>query len=505
MGNFKQWLHTELSLGPGTQDALIFPFLAVFVIWLLRQAFLTLAYVKIKAPERRERWRLVSFYVSLVVCAAALGGIWLTSLQRIAQFLGARDGRESEQVQAVLAGCVYALLATLGLVLLLRFLRGLVGIVSKRTQSWSDSGPAIQFRGLELVTRARVREGVMLATRVVRGLLVLLLFYIYIPLLLSFFPATAPYGERLLEYVAAPAGEIGAAIIGYIPNLIYLILIVITVRYGLKLLRFLLNAVGKGQLVIGGFEAEWADPTYKLLRAVAFMFTLMISYPYLPGAQSEFFRGFSVFVGALVTLGSSAAVGNVVSGVVLTYTGAFRIGDRVRIGETLGDVVSKSLFVTRIRTIKNEEVTIPNGLVLAGQVVNYSAAAKTKQLVLNTEIGIGYDVHWSTVHKLLKEAARKTDNVVSEPEPFVWQTKLGDFAVVYQLNAHTDQAAKMGATYSELRQNILDTFHEAGVEIMTPAVEALRDASSPAIPAESSPPPAGPRGIRVDVSEAEER
>jgi small-conductance mechanosensitive channel len=502
IANFRQWLQTDLGLGPGIQEALLFPFLAVFAIWLLRQGFLALVYLKIKDPERRQRWRVISFYTSLVVGAAVFGGIWLASLRRIALFLGARTEQESQQIQVVLAGVVYALLATLGLFLLLRFLSSLVALVSRRTLSWSQAGPAIEFRGLELITRDRVRDSIMLVTRVVRGLVVLLLFYIYIPLLLSFFPRTAPYGDRLFQYVADPAGEIVVAVLDYIPNLIYLILIVISVRYALKLLRFLLEAVGEGNLVVPGFEPEWADPTYKLLRAVAMIFTLMISYPYLPGAQSEFFRGFSLFVGALVTLGSTAAVGNLVSGVVLTYTGAFRIGDRVRIGDTAGDVLTKSLFVTRIRTVKNEEVTIPNGVVLSGQVVNYTAAAKRKELVLNTEVGIGYDVHWSKVHELLKNAAARTDHILSEPEPFVWQTKLGDFAVVYQLNACTEHADRMGGIYSALRQNILDVFHDAGVEIMTPTVEALRDASSPAIPTENEPPDtAPPHGIRIDATE----
>ena len=210
------------------------------------------------------------------------------------------------------------------------------------------------------------------------------------------------------------------ALVGYLPNLIYLLLIVVAARYALKLLRFLLNAVGRGDLVFGGFDAEWADPTYKLLRILVIVFTLMIGYPYLPGAQSEFFKGFSLFIGALVTLGSTAAVGNMAAGVILTYTRAFRIGDRVRIGDAVGDVLVKSLFVTRLKTIANEEITIPNGVVLGGQVVNYTYAANRRELVLTTEVGIGYDVHWSKIEELLTAAAARTPGILDEPAPVVW-------------------------------------------------------------------------------------
>ena len=233
---------------------------------------------------------------------------------------------------------------------------------------------------------------------------------------------------------------------------------------------------------------------------MAVVFTLMIGYPYLPGAESEFFQGFSLFVGALVTLGSTAAIGNMVSGVILTYTRAFRIGDRVRLGDAVGDVLVKSLFVTRLRTIKNEEVTIPNGLVLGGQVVNYSNAANRRELVLTTEVGIGYDVHWRKVEEHLKEAAAQPPGILADPEPFVWPKSLGDFAVVYELHAYTDRADKMGGTFAALRRNTLDVLHRAGVEIMTPEVQALRDASLAAVPTENSPSAADTRrGILVDV------
>jgi len=216
--------------------------------------------------------------------------------------------------------------------------------------------------------------------------------------------------------------------------------------------------------------------------------TLMLVYSFRLGAGSELFKGFSLFVGALFTLGASSSVANVISGVTLTYTRSFRLGDRVQIGETIGDVTSKGLFVTRIRTRLNEEVTVPNMVALGGRVVNFSSAPERGEgLGLQVTAGIGYDVDWRQVHELMKAAAGETENILPEPAPYVMQNSLNDFAVEYILVAFTDQPKVMIQTRSALRQNVLDSFNEAGVEIMTPDVAALRNSVEPAIPAAHVP------------------
>ena len=168
-------------------------------------------------------------------------------------------------------------------------------------------------------------------------------------------------------------------------------------------------AIGAGGLKVEGFEAEWAEPTYKLGRLLIIFVVIMMSYPYLPGSGSDVFKGFSLFVGALVTLGASSSIANVIAGIILTYTGSFRVGDRVKIGDTVGDVTEKRLFVTRLRTIYNEEVTVPNGIVMQTQIINYTTSSQKGGLALTIEAGIGYDVDWRTVHELLKKAAGKTE------------------------------------------------------------------------------------------------
>lgn len=502
MDAFQEWLHSNLSLGPVIQDILLFPLLAASLAWVLGRGLLTLLFLKVTEPERRARYRTLAMYVWLALGVALFSGAWLAGIRQMAALLSDRTPDEIEGIQAYLHGGLYALLATAALVLMLRFLGKLLEIVVKHARNWAHGGQPIRFGGLDLISRERIRDSLVFAARLARVLVVLLLLEIYVPMVLSFFPVTAPYGDQLLQYVLGPATEIGLAVIGYLPKLLYLVILVVLAHYSLKALRFLLNAVGRGDLVIGGFDQEWADPTYKLIRILLIVFTLMIGYPYLPGAESEFFKGFSLFVGALFTIGSTTAIGNMVSGVILTYTGAFRVGDRVRIGDVVGDVLVKSLFVTRLRTIKNEDVTVPNSLVLGGQVLNYSNAAKRSELVLTTEVGIGYSVHWRQVEELLKEAAAKTPGILTDPEPFVWPNALGDFAVVYELHAYTDRADKMGGTYAALRRNTLDVLHDAGVEILTPDVQAVRDASRSAVPAENARDgiDAG-RGIRVDVSD----
>ena len=476
-------------------------FLVSLLACVTAAAAFAIIYRVVKDPERKERLRSAVRYLSYVLGTVLFIGIWLTISRRIAALFEGRTPEQVEQIRIHLNGGLYAILTTAGLVLTIRLLRRLLGVVVRRIQNWAQIGKPIRFRGLDLMSRERVRDSALVVARVTNTVAILFLLYVYVPLVLSFFPATAPYGGQLLQYISRPATEIGLAITGYLPKLVYLAVIVVVVRYVLKLLRFFSNAVGRGDLAIGGFDPEWADPTYKLLRALAVIFTLMIGYPYLPGAQSEFFRGFSLFVGAIVTIGSTAAIGNMVSGVILTYTRAFRVGDRVEIGDATGDVLSKSLFVTRLRTIYNEEVTIPNGSVLSGKVVNYSSAAKHQALILTVEVGLGYDIHWSKIDELLKSAANKVPGVLTEPPPFVWPKALGDFAVVYELHAYTERADRMGGTYAALRRAVLDGLHGAGVEIMTPDVQSLRDGSRTALPVESaSGGKSRGRGIRVDIS-----
>jgi len=489
-------MEQRLGLAPGIQDALVLPLIAFLLLWGLRETVLLVCWRFVNDEARRKVLRQVSFYFVLAGGLAIFGGIWITSLRRIAGILGAHSEPELSVLEPRLLGFVYAFLATATLCLFLRLLWLAYGVVFRRIDEWSAGTRGVRYQKAVLLSQQRIRDLAIVVLRGARTLLVLLLLYFYIPLLLSFFPITRGWGGMLLEWVLTSTKEIGASIIAYLPNLIYLGLILLLVRYIMHFLSFLMGGVEKGDIVLPGFDPEWANPTYKLVRVVAALLTMVVCYPLLPGAGSEVFKGFSIFVGAMVTFGSTAVIGNVISGIVLTYTRSFRIGDRVMIGEATGDVLEKTLFVTRIRTIKNELITIPNGVVLGGRILNYSAGAEEKGLILHTSIGIGYDVDWRRVHELLLDAAKKTELVLEDPQPFVWQKSLDDYAVVYELNAYTNSPKQVGAIYSELRRHILDAFNEAGIEIMTPSVSALRDANQPAIPPDHAPKAAGFPGFR---------
>jgi small-conductance mechanosensitive channel len=337
-----------------------------------------------------------------------------------------------------------------------------------------------------------------------RAIALVFMLLAFVPLVLRYFPRTRALVDAADVYMGHPTRDVAQAIVNYLPNLVYLAIIIALGWLLEKLLKYFFNSLADGSLTISGFLPEWAVPTFKLCRGLLFLFLLMISYPYLPGSSTEAFKGFSVFLGALVTFGSSGSINNIVSGLVLTYARAFRVGDMVKIGDVVGIVIEKTTLTTRVRTARNEEVTIPNSIVLANTVVDYTARASSDGLVLTVTAGIGYDVDWRTVEALMIDAASRTENILTDPAPFVLKSDLGNYAVVYDLMATTnltDQPDRLLRTSSDLRKNVLDAFNAAGVEIMTPSVLAHRDASGLAVPLERFPERPGSRGIKIDLSD----
>ncbi len=384
-------------------------------------------------------------------------------------------------LKALVLDSLYVLLTTAALLLVLRLLK----FVFTRVYA-SASGPrvpALRVQKLEVMTAQRLREVITVIARTFRVVLTITLLYFYVPLVLSFFPWTAPYSPRIVGYVLSPLGAVLAGFMAYLPKIFFILVIVLVTRYILKLILLVFKSVQSGSLTFKGFHPDWAMPTYNIVRFLVIAFAAVVMFPYLPGAGSDAFKGVSLFVGVLFSLGSSGAVGNIVAGVVLTYTRAFQIGDRVKIGDTSGDVIERTLLVTRIRTIKNVDVTIPNGAVLGNQVINYTSQAKSTGIILHTTVTIGYDAPWKQVHEFLIAAARATPGILERPDPFVLQTSLDDFYVSYEINAYTDNPSSMAGTYSSLHQNIQDRFNEGGVEILSPHYRAQRDGNQIGIPA----------------------
>lgn len=396
----------------------------------------------------------------------------------------AMDAYQHEySLKSILFGVLYSVLATIALILAIfvinRFYPKLVATI----RSWRGTViRSVLIQSFEVLNEERIVAMLLSATRVARLILILGLFYFYIPLVLSFFPWTRGMSSQLLSYILTPLEKAGLAFVDYLPNLFYLLVIVIITNYTIKFIGFIFSEVEKQNLTIPGFYHDWASPSFKIARFMVIAFSVVVAFPYLPGADSPAFKGVSVFLGVLFSLGSSSAIANIVAGVILTYMRAFKLGDRVKIADTIGDVVEKTLLVTRIRTIKNVDITVPNAMVLSSHIINYSSTAEETGLILHTTITIGYDAPWRQVHELLIAAARATGNILESPAPFVLQTSLDDFYVSYQINAYTDKPSVMACTYSDLHQNIQEKFNEGGVEIMSPHYSSLRDGNMTTIP-----------------------
>lgn len=386
-----------------------------------------------------------------------------------------------KDVGVFVAMTVVLVLAWLTIVRLFGYLTGVLQRRLKQRMSRQlVSGDQSQFYKI-FHPRAQLRA-LLFLLKVVRGFVLLLVLYLYLPLLFSQLSFTRGFGERLLSFVLEPLAYAWHGVIGFLPSLVFILVIVWIAEQLADFVTWLSGRLQSGEVVVEGFYADWAKPTANLVRALIYIFTLVIVWPMLPGSGSPAFQGVSVFVGLLLSLGGASTVGNAVSGVILTYMRPFQIGHRVKLGDTVGDVVSKNLLVTRIRTTKNEEITVPNGNLLSGGIVNYTSLAVTEGVVLHTAITIGYDVPWPRVHALMIAAAAKTPGVEAEPAPFVLQKALQDWYVEYELNAYTRDSHAMPRTYSALHANIQDGFRDAGVEIMSSHYMHVRTGNETTVP-----------------------
>ncbi len=419
-------------------------------------------------------WSII-YPIDAVHNFAGMAGVWL---QEFIQF----------PVVLFLFDLALVAFATFLLVRVVGWIRTAFERLARRIESQRGQRiRTISFQNLQLLSADQLTNVALGVNRYSRYLVNILLFLIYITTVFSIFPQTRGLVTSILDSILQSMKTGWQSFVSYLPSLLNLIIIIVATHYLLKLLHFFFQEIGKGSITFEGFKQDWAEPTYQLVRFLVIALALVVAFPYLPGSTSPAFQGVTIFLGALVSLGSSSVVANIVAGIVLTYTGAFKVGDRVKIAETVGDVTEKTLLVTRVRTIKNVDITIPNGLVLGSHIINYSSVAQQHGLILNTTITLGYDLSWRLVHETLIKAAAATADILPEPKPFVLQTSLDDSYVSYEINAYTDQPNKMAVIYSELHQNIQDFCNEAGIEILSPHYRAVRDGGQSTIPAEFLP------------------
>ncbi len=389
-------------------------------------------------------------------------------LARIRQAIG--DYRSMRNRDALLRGSLYAVAATallvLGIMILLRLGRRLEEFLTRRIKNRIHS---LGIQSFEVVRAEHIWVAIHGMLYSLRIAAILIMSFIYLHYVLALFPWTRGLANRLFELITTPLTQMGKAVVDTIPNLLTLFILFIFFLFVLRLLRLFFDAIAQKKVQLAGFDADWAPPTYKIARFLLLVFGLVVAYPYIPGSGSAAFKGISIFFGVVFSLGSTSLVSNIIAGYMMIYRRAFKIGDRVKIGDMMGDVTMMRLQVTHLRTLKNEEVSIPNSQILSGHVVNYSSLAREKGLILHTTVGIGYETPWRQVEAMLLLAAERTAGLLRAPSPFVLQKELGDFAIVYELNVYTDNPSEMMELYTELHRWILDVFNEYGVQIMTPA------------------------------------
>ena len=443
--------------------------------------------------------------VSVLEADAAIEGVHREDLAKAFAArvrLAVEAYRRDRAPRTLLVGAASTLVATAALVALVLLLRRLGRHLREGLERrFNRRIEALEAQSFQIVQAERVRAMGHALLRGLRNLIVLALGYFYLSFVLSRFVWTRPTAVRLLGYVLTPFAIMGSALVDYLPNFIFLLILSVVARYLLKALSLAAAGIERGTIRLQGFDREWASPTYRIVRVAVIGFAAVVAYPYIPGSESAAFKGISIFFGVVFSLGASSVVGNMMAGYSLIYRRTFKVGDRVRIDSVVGDVAEMRLQVTHLRTVKNEDVVVPNSSILTSQVVNYSAYAASAGLILHTAVGIGYEIPWRQVEAMLLLAAGRTPGLRTAPAPFVLLTSLGDFAVTYELNVYCGDAHAMARVYTALHRNILDVFNEYGVQIMTPAYKG--DPETPKVvpkarwheaPAGPDAPPSSPPG-----------
>ena len=385
----------------------------------------------------------------------------------------------------IVESVVYCLLVLIILFLLYRLTCWGFAKIEKKILGLKDTTlKPITIQSYELLNTEKQVALLLFANRIVKYIVILLQLLIFLPVIFSIFPSTKGFALQLLGYFLIPIKNIAIGVVDYIPNLISIIVIWYVIRSVVRLARYIALEIENGNLKLNNFYPEWAMPTFNIVRVLLYAFMVAMIYNYLPGSDSGVFQGISVFVGLIISLGSSTLIANLMAGLAITFMRPFRVGDRIKLNDTMGDIIEKTALVTRVKTPKNEIVTVPNSFVMSSMTTNYSSSAQEYGLIIHSDVTFGYEVHWQQVHQILIQAALATPHIEATPQPFVLQTKLDDWYVIYQINAYTRHPEHMALIYSQLHQHIQDLAHEAGIEIMSPHYMGVRQAEQVFMPEE---------------------
>ncbi|MCG3204620.1 MAG: hypothetical protein KCHDKBKB_01335 [Elusimicrobia bacterium] len=380
--------------------------------------------------------------------------------------------RHDRSSKILLRRTFVALAATVGFIFLLfgigKIYRWLLVVAERNVKTRMDSLEARSSHVIESRPLWTAIVGILSALRVIT---VAVLIYFYLNLVLGLFPWTRPVAVQLFSIFIAPLRTLGHKFIAALPDLAFLVVFTIIIRYVLKITRLFFAGIDHKTIQFKDFDPELAWPTYRITRFLIICFAVVVAYPYIPGSNSDAFKGVSLFIGVLFSLGSTSLIANLVASIALTYRRAFRVGDIIKVTDVMGLVTEMRMQATHLRTLHNETIVIPNSIIVNSHVINFSTLAKNGGLVLHTTVGIGYETPWRQVQALLLMAADRTSGLLKDRKPFVRQLALDTFCVQYELGVYCDAPLDMPWVYTNLHKNILDVFNEYGVQIMTPAYE----------------------------------
>jgi small-conductance mechanosensitive channel len=459
--------------------------------------------------EPRDGWTEISVGRHMIVAVtdsdAKSAGMTRQALtaenaQSIVRAIG--NYRNGHSWRSILRGILMTVVTTLVLVPLLWIVRRMRIALRARLERKIQASQLAEERTAFQVSFGYFGPILLAVGSIIRWILILAVLEAYLSFTFRFFSFTRDMALGLTSWIVSQLVLLGGRGLDYLPNLAIISVLLLITYWFIRLMRLIFSEIDRGSLKVPGFYPDWALPTEKLVRVLVLAFALIVVFPYLPGVKSQAFQGITIFLGVLLSLGSSSAVANAVAGVILTYMRSYLVGDWVEIGGSTGEVVEKTILITRLLTPKDEVITIPNATVMGGAVRNFTVEAKKSGVIFHTTVTIGYDAPWRTVHRLLVSAALATPNVRSQPTPFVLQSALNDFYVSYELNAYTDKPREMLNIFSDLHKNIQDGFNAEGVEICSPHFSALRDGNVIAIPGEYVRKDYQAPGFRIDGSRA---
>lgn len=348
---------------------------------------------------------------------------------------------------------------------LIRFIR----IIFSRLISYVESQKDVRVKELFGFIEAEKQISFYISLiKILRIAVILVILYLGLTLIFNLFPATRDISSTLLGNIISPLKSFGKSFISFLPDLIKMIVIIVIFRIIIKLLKTFTEKVADGSIRFKGFYPDWAFTTYYIVRGLLFLLLFILIYNLIPNSDDPVFQGVSVFAGIIFSLGSTTIVNNFISGFVITYMRSFKVGDRIKIGEVVGDVIEKTPLVVRIKTPKNEVITMPNSSVMSAQTINYTNSADQYGLILYLNVAVDMITPWKHVHDLLLKVAYRTENLSKKQKPFILQDKIQDQVIEYQLNVYVKDANLMSKVYSDLRQNVQDVFEEAGVDLFTP-------------------------------------